>query len=58
MEPSIDISFYNETLKIKNYAIGIRYPDPSGDPSPADVTEALTSAAFFRTFAANTLGIS
>ncbi len=24
VEPSIDISFYNEALKIKNYAIGIR----------------------------------
>lgn len=53
----IDSTFYVEALKIKNYAVGIRYPDPSGDPTDADVTEALVSAEFFRDFARQILGI-
>ena len=56
-DPTIGADFYLEALKVKNYAVCIRYPDPSGDPSPADVAEALTSATFFRTFAANKLGV-
>jgi HEPN domain-containing protein len=57
VESSINQNFYYEALKIKNYAVGIRYPDPSGDPTEADVAEALLSAEFFRNFAAATLKI-
>lgn len=57
VDASINDSLYDEALKIKNYAIGIRYPDPSGDPTEADVTEALACATFFRDFAARALGI-
>jgi len=57
VEASIDRSFYHEALKIKNYAVGIRYPDPSGDPTETDVAEALLSAEFFRNFAASILKI-
>ncbi len=56
-EPGIDASYYNEAVKITSYAIGIRYPDPSGDPTPAQISEAITSAEFFRNFAKNVLGI-
>lgn len=56
-EPMIDLVCYNEALKIKNYAVGIRYPDPSGDPDEADVLEALASAEFFRELAKTTIGI-
>ena len=35
----------------------IRYPDPAGDPSEADVLQALAAAEFFRNFAKNILGI-
>lgn len=57
VDSSITSGFYDEALKIKNYVVGIRYPDPSGDPTEADVEEALTTAAFFRTFAAGVLGV-
>lgn len=57
VEPSIDTRFYVEAFRMRNYAVDVRYPDPSGDPSEADVEEALTTAAFFRTFAAGVLGV-
>lgn len=56
-DASIGSVFYTNARKINDYGVMIRYPDPTGDPSPTDVAEALTSATFFRTFAANTLGI-
>lgn len=56
-EPSIGVEFYEHARKINDYGVMIRYPDPSGDPTEADVEEALTTAAFFRTFAAGVLGV-
>jgi HEPN domain-containing protein len=56
VDPTIDIVCYSEALKIKNYAVGIRYPDTSGDPTESDVLEAIASAEFFRALAETTLG--
>jgi len=56
-ESSIGIEFYEHARKINDYGVMIRYPDPSGDPTDADVAEALASAAFFRKFAAGVLDI-
>lgn len=55
-EPSIDAEIYDKALVVKNYSVLIRYPEPSGDPSEADVLDALESAAFFRKFTATILG--
>ncbi len=57
VEVCIDITYYDEALKIKFYAVNARYPDTGGDPSDADVFEALASAEFFRNFAKTVLGI-
>jgi len=57
VESSIGIEFYEYARKINDYGVMIRYPDPSGDPTEADVAEALFSAAFFRKFAAGVLGV-
>lgn len=56
-EKSIDATVYNKALLIKNYAVHIRYPYPSADPSEADVLEAVAAAEFFRRFAVAVLGI-
>lgn len=55
-ELSVGVEFYEHARKINDYGVMIRYPDPSGDPTEADVAEALITAAFFRTFAAGALG--
>lgn len=57
VESSVGIEFYEHARKINDYGVMIRYPHPSGDPTEADVEEALTTAAFFRTFAAGVLGV-
>ncbi|MBV6439999.1 MAG: hypothetical protein EPGJADBJ_01661 [Saprospiraceae bacterium] len=57
VEPTIDDSHFHEAIKVKIYAIGIRYPDPAGDPTEADVLHALAAAEFFRNFAKIVLGI-
>lgn len=51
VELSISVEFYENARKINDYSVQIRYPDPSGDPSEADVLEALAAAKFFRDFA-------
>jgi len=56
-EPSITAEHYNNALVINDYAILMRYPGLSIDPTEADVLEALASAEFFRNFAARILGI-
>jgi hypothetical protein len=58
MESSIDLCTYDEALKIKNYAVGTRYPDITGDPTDGDVLEAIEVATFFRTFAAEILSLT
>ncbi len=50
-EPSIENEHYDKALKIKIYAVGIRYPNQAPDPTEADVSEALASAEFFKNFA-------
>src|SRR5690606_34772022 len=57
IESTINDSHFHEAIKIKIYAVGIRYPDPSGDPTEADVIQAIAAAEFFRTFAKNIVGI-
>ena len=52
-EPGISDEHYDEAVKIKVYAVGIRYPSHAPDPSNADVLEALASAEFFKSFAAS-----
>lgn len=56
-EPSITAEHYNNALIINDYAILMRYPGLSNDPTEADVLEALESAVFFRDFAERVLGI-
>jgi hypothetical protein len=48
--PSIGDEHYNEAIKIKIYAVGIRYPGGFGDPSVTEVESALASAEFFENF--------
>lgn len=55
-EPSITAEHYNNALVINDYAILMRYPGLSIDPTEADVLEALASATFFRDFAQRILG--
>ena len=57
VEPTISIDFYENARKINDYGIHIRYPDPSGDPTDADVAEALVAARFFRKFSFEVIGI-
>lgn len=56
-EVSITANHYNNALKINDYAILTRYPARIGDPSEADVLEAIAAAEFFRRFAVAVLGI-
>jgi HEPN domain-containing protein len=57
IEVSISIEFYENARKINDYGVQIRYPDPSGDPSEADVVEALAASKFFRDFAILVIGV-
>lgn len=51
LQPTIVELFYEKARIINDYGVQIRYPDPMGDPSDADVLEALEAAEFFREFA-------
>ena len=57
LEVSIMVDHYNNALKINDYAIISRYPSMIGDPTEADILEAVASAEFFRRFAVVVLGI-
>lgn len=56
-ESSISVEHYDNALKINDYAILTRYPFLTGDPSEADVLEAVECARYFRDFAAKVLDI-
>lgn len=47
----ISAEHFNNALKINDYAVLIRYPGLTNDPSEHDVAEAIDAAEFFRTFA-------
>jgi HEPN domain-containing protein len=57
VETTIGDEHYNEAIKVKIYAVGIRYPGGFGDPSKSEVDYALKSAEFFQTFAKGILEI-
>jgi HEPN domain-containing protein len=57
VEPSIEDAHYHEAIKLKIYAVGIRYPMSSGDPETSEVLAAFVSAEFFRSFAFGILGL-
>ena len=58
VDASISSNFYENARKVNDYGVQIRYPEPSGDPTEADVVEAIAIATFFREFARTKLGLS
>lgn len=57
IDKTIDSEFYVEALKVKNYSVDIRYPEPEPDPSPDKIAEALAAATFFQNYARRALGL-
>ena len=57
VESAIDNEHYNHAIRLKIYAVGIRYPSRFGDPTGAEALDALSSAVFFQNFAKKILEV-